>query len=61
MAPHPIQQALAPAGAISEGRLQLGLASVDQVVADVVERFARAVIAPRHLNRSPRHLDLVGF
>ena len=41
MAQDPVEQALAPAGPIPEGGLQLALAPVDQVEADVVARLAR--------------------
>ena len=61
MATDPVQQALAPEGPVPEGRLQLALAPIDQVEANMVERLARPPWPrSRHLDRSPRHLDLVG-
>ena len=54
------EQAFAPGGTKAEGVLELFLAAVDQVVANVVSRFAQVTVERCQLDRFPRHFDLVG-
>ena len=62
MANDPVVQALAPARLIAESGLQVCLASVNQIIADVVARgCARAATTAGQLDGVPSHLDLIGM
>src|SRR5947208_2604813 len=60
MVQDPFKETLAPAGAIAEGGPELMPAAVDEEVADVVARFARALGVAGQGDGSMRHGDLVG-